>query len=148
MEYIDKATFNKLSIKEQIKIFNSLLKSNNNIKDVCDLIGISYSTIRDRFHKNKYVFNKFNHQYELKSNSNRNRNIELEKIIEDVINNMNRKQLEPISEHSRGNIVVRSFRVYENVLEDFISFCDNSILKQYDVLSLFILDGIEKYKKK
>lgn len=146
MEYIDKSTFNKLGIKEQIKIFNSLLKENSNIKEVCDVIGISYSTIRDRFHKNKYGFNKFNQQYEL--NTDKSKNSELEKIIEDVIKNMDRKSLEPISEESRGDVIVRSFRVYENVLNDFIDFCDNSMLKQYDVLSLFIVEGIEKYKKK
>ena len=49
MKYIDKATFNKLGIKEQVKLFNSLLQEHNSIKEVCDYIGISYSTIRDRF---------------------------------------------------------------------------------------------------
>ena len=148
MEYIDKATFNRLGIKEQVKIFNSLLKSYNNIKEVCDVIGISYSTVRDRFQKNKYGFNKFSQQYELNSDKNRNKNNELERIIEDVVKNMDRKLLEPISEVSRGEITVRSFRVYKNILNDFIDFCDNSMLKQYDVLSLFIIDGLYKYQKK
>lgn len=146
MKYIDKATFNKLGIKEQIKIFNSLLKENSNIKEVCDILGISYSTIRDRFHRNKYGFNKFTQQYEL--NTDKSKNSELEKIIEDVIRNINRKSLEPISGDLKGNLTIRSFRIYENVLNDFIDFCDNSMLRQYDVLSLFIIEGIEKYKKK
>lgn len=148
MEYIDKATFNKLGIKEQVKIVNSLLKSYDSIKQVCDIIGISYSTVRDRFHKNKYSFNKFSQQYELSHNQNMYKNNELEKIIEDIVRNMNRKSLEPISEVSRDEVTVRSFRVYKNVLNDFIAFCDNSMMKQYDVLSLFIIDGIKKYQKK
>lgn len=148
MEYIDKATFNKLGIKEQVKIFNSLLKSYNNIKEVCDIIGISYSTVRDRFQKNKYIFNKFSQQYELNSDNHKHKNNELEKIIEDVVKKLDRKSLEPISEVSRGDVTVRSFRVYANVLNDFIDFCDNSMMKQYDVLSLFIIDGIDKYTKK
>lgn len=146
MKYIDKSTFNKLSVKEQIKVFNSLLLEHDNIKEVCNIIGISYSTIRDRFHKNKYSFNKFNHQYELTSTV-KHKNDELEKIIEDVVKNMDRKSLEPISEGFKDKVTVRSFRIYKSVLEDFSAFCENSMLTQYDVLSLFLLEGMERYKK-
>ena len=90
MKYIDKATFNKLGIKEQVKLFNSLLQEHNSIKEVCDYIGISYSTIRDRFSRYKYIFNKHSKAYEL--NYNKNRNIEIEKIVEDIMSNINRKR--------------------------------------------------------
>ena len=70
MKYVDKATFNKLGIKEQVKLFNSLLQEHNNIKEVCEDIGISYSTIRDRFSKHKYIFNKYSRAYELNHNKN------------------------------------------------------------------------------
>ena len=65
MKYIDKATFNKLGIKEQVKLFNSLLQEHNSIKEVCDYIGISYSTIRDRFSRYKYIFNKHSKAFEM-----------------------------------------------------------------------------------
>ena len=147
MKYVDKATFNKLGIKEQVKLFNSLLQEHNNIKEVCEDIGISYSTIRDRFSKHKYIFNKYSRAYEL--NHNKNRNIEIEKIVEDVMANINRRKLDihELSKDDIGEITIRSFRIYENILNDFIDFCQNCSLKQYDVLSLFILEGMEKYKK-
>ncbi|MCI7206243.1 MAG: hypothetical protein MSA15_09680 [Clostridium sp.] len=147
MKYIDKATFNKLGIKEQVKLFNSLLREHNSIKEVCDYIGISYSTIRDRFSRYKYIFNKHSKSYEL--NYNKNRNIEIEKIVEDIMSNINRKRLDihELNKDDIGEITVRSFRIYENILNDFIDFCQNCSLKQYDVLSLFILEGMNRYKK-
>lgn len=146
MKYIDKTMFNKLSIKEQVKIFNELLGEHNNIKEVCEYIGIAYSTIRDRFYKNRYVYNKHLRKYEY--NFNKNRNLELEKMIENIINNIDRKQINPFELSNMGDITIRSFRIYENVLSDFIDFCNNSSLKQYDVLSLFIMEGLKKYNKK
>ena len=38
MKYIDKIIFNKLGVKEQVKIFNELLQEHNNIKEVCEYI--------------------------------------------------------------------------------------------------------------
>ena len=64
MDYIDKSTFNKLSTQSQVKAFNNLLDENKNIKEVCRTIGISYSTVRERFHKANYSFNKFKGKYE------------------------------------------------------------------------------------
>ena len=146
MKYIDKSMFNKLSIKEQVKIFNELLEGHNNIKEVCEYIGIAYSTIRDRFYKHKYIYNKHLRKYEY--NFNKNRNLELEKMIENIINNIDRKQINPFELSNMGDITIRSFRIYENVLLDFIEFCNNSSLKQYDVLSIFIMEGLEKYNKR
>ena len=47
---IKKSNFNRLPISEQVDIFNNLL-GERGIKEVCNLICISYSTIRDRFRR-------------------------------------------------------------------------------------------------
>lgn len=146
MEFIDKSTFNKLGIKDQIKVFNSLLKENENIKIVCEKIGISYSTVRDRFQKAKYHYNKYTNQYE-KIEINKTKNIELENMIEEVITKMNNKNLEIADLDQEDDIVIRSFRIRKNVLDDFIDYCENSMLKQYDIISLFLVEGMNKYKK-
>ena len=44
-----------------------------------------------------------------------------------------------------GETVTRSFKIYKNVLDDFVNFCNNSKYTQYELLSQFILEGIQKY---
>lgn len=149
MKIIDKSTFNKLSIKNQVNVFNNLLKEFKNIKEVCKVIGISYSTIRDRFNKHNYTFNKFSNEYEGKDNYIENTN-ELENVIEKVILNMNKKEINPLINYDKSKydnkLVLRSFRIHENVLDNFVEYCENSNLKQYDVISLFIHEGLQKYQ--
>ncbi|MGL5765422.1 MAG: hypothetical protein ACRCX8_07260 [Sarcina sp.] len=148
MEIIDKSTFNKLNIKEQVNVFNALLRKHRNIKGVCKIINISYSTIRDRFTKGNYIFNKFSNQYEITDLYEENSS-ELEKKIEEVINKLDKKESNPLHEFNKfnqdSNVVIRSFRVHENVLDDFVKYCENTNLKQYDVISLFIHEGLRKY---
>ena len=48
---MNKDKFNKLSILQQIDFINSQLQNNKSITSVCKSIGISRSTIRDRFKK-------------------------------------------------------------------------------------------------
>ena len=143
---IDKVTFNRLDIKDQIKVFNSILDEGN-IKEVCYKIGISYSTIRDRFQKGRYQYNKFENHYE-KADRNKTNNMELENTIRSVIARINSEELEPKELDLEDDIVVRSFRIRKKILEDFMEYCNNSSLKQYDIISLFLIEGMNKYKKK
>ena len=69
-------------------------------------------------------------------------------MIENIMIDMNRNNLSPLSNENNGDIIIRSFRIYEDILNEFIDFCENTSLKQYDVLSIFILEGLNKYKKK
>ena len=48
---------------------------------------------------------------------------------------------------NRADLVNRSFSIDKNILDDFLYFCDTSKFKQYDILSQFIREGIEKYSK-
>ena len=133
---IKKSNFNRLPISEQVDIFNNLLGDSSvlsmskQIKEVCDLICISYSTIRDRFRREGYKYNKTKRLYERATNINFK---ELDKIN--------------INHFNDDDVVVRSFRIRKKVLEDFILYSENSLFKQYDILSLFIAEGMDKYKK-
>lgn len=126
---IKKSNFNRLPVSEQVDIFNNLL-GERGIKEVCDLICISYSTIRDRFRREGYKYNKTKRLYE------RATNIDFKELDKININHFN-----------DDDVVVRSFRIRKKVLEDFILYSENSLFKQYDILSLFIAEGMDKYKK-
>ena len=46
-----------------------------------------------------------------------------------------------------GEIVVRSYKLYEPIQRDFLEFCKrNNKFKVQDILSQFIKEGLEKYK--
>ena len=55
---LDKATFNSFDINKQVKYFNEELEKGFTILEVCNKINISYNTIRDRFLRNNYIYNK------------------------------------------------------------------------------------------
>lgn len=142
-----KKQFNALSIKEQIETFNKLLSEGNNITDCCKKCNIAYSTIRDRYKKHNYVFNRFSNKYE---------NVEEifpynqeQKIIHKIIDEINHNNIVEtdltVSQTNRQDLVNRSFSLDKNILDDFIYFCDTSKFKQYDILSQFIREGLGKY---
>ena len=74
--------------------------------------------------------------------------MELENTIRSVIARINSEELEPKELDLEDDIVVRSFRIRKKILEDFMEYCNNSSLKQYDIVSLFLIEGMNKYKKK
>ena len=55
---MDKVSFNKLDICKQVDYFNLRLLEGECIQSICKSINISYSTIRDRFKKHNYRYNK------------------------------------------------------------------------------------------
>lgn len=154
---IDKATFNRFNIAMQIKYFNSELKKGFSITDICRDLNISYNTIRDRFLRNNYIYNKFTKQYELKSSYINFEDEALEKVLEKLVTKVfNHNSLNNNHHHNNnnnnnftcnhsGSIINRSFRIYKDVLDEFVIFCENSNYSQYDILSQFISEGIKKY---
>lgn len=66
---MNKESFNKLTIDEQIEYFNEKLKEANSLTNICKNISIGRSTISDRFKKHNYKFNKISNQYELIENN-------------------------------------------------------------------------------
>lgn len=67
---------------------------------------------------------------------------ELEKDIIDIVN------IKIDSNKMTGDIKTRSFKVYSDVLDKFLEFTKkHADLKQQDILSQFIIDGIQKYNR-
>ena len=149
---MNKKLFNSLTIIEQINYFNERLKHGLNITQVCSEINISYNTIRDRFTKSFYTYNKLNNKYECveKIFPLDEEVIEraLEKVVTRIFNspqdnpNTNNKLL---IEPKEDKIVHRSFRIYDSTLKDFLTFCENSNYNQYEILSKFIDEGIKNF---
>lgn len=60
---MDKEKFNKLEVLEQIQYINNELENNKSITSVCKELGIGRTTIRDRFKKAHYKYNKESNKY-------------------------------------------------------------------------------------
>lgn len=67
---------------------------------------------------------------------------ELEKDIIDIVD------IKIDSNKMTGDIKTRSFKIYSDILDKFLEFTKkHPDLKQQDILSQFILEGIERYKR-
>lgn len=55
---MDKLAFNKLELSQQVKYINDQLSTGLSVTKVCEDIGIDRSTVRKRFTKGGYTFNK------------------------------------------------------------------------------------------
>ncbi|MGL5714639.1 MAG: hypothetical protein ACRCXT_01750 [Paraclostridium sp.] len=146
---IKKLEFNNLSLKEQVDYFNINLQSGRKINEICETIGVSYNTVRDRFSRNHYVYNKYSKQYECVEKMFPIDEAALEKALEKIVTKVFNPKKTDSSEVLKcdldGKVVNRSFRVYDSVLQDFTRFCNDSKYNQYDILSKFILEGMKKY---
>ena len=191
---MNKTEFNNLDVLEQIEYINKNLLEGNTLTNVCKNIGIGRSTIRDRFKKVSYEYNKNINQYEsiveiieaetvapaganepikenikpvIQQSSNKVVRTDNE-ILTSLINNyddMNNKLNEMYNWYKlqssnkvvqtekfkvddfEGDIVVRSYKLYEPIQREFLEFCKkNNKYKVKDILSQFIKEGLEKYR--
>ena len=191
---MNKTEFNNLDVLEQIEYINKNLLEGNTLTNVCKNIGIGRSTIRDRFKKVSYEYNKNINQYEsiveiieaetvapaganepikenikpvIQQSSNKVVRTDNE-ILTSLINNyddMNNKLNEMYNWYKlqssnkvvqtekfkvddfEGDIVVRSYKLYEPIQREFLEFCKkNNKYKVQDILRQFIKEGLEKYK--
>ena len=151
-----KEKFNELEVKEQIEYINQNLE-NKTLTKICDDIKVSRSTIRKRFLKQGYIFDKDQSKYinleankksrewnKCKCNTN-----ELEckvkaletkiKGIEDRLNSSSSKQIN--IKKFEGKTVSRCYRLYEDVQKEFSKFCkENSNYKIQDILSMALYE--------
>lgn len=72
---MNKDEFNALEILKQIDYINKQLKNNSSITSVCKSIGVSRTTVRDRFKKVDYIYNKEVNAYTLKENNDCNADV-------------------------------------------------------------------------
>lgn len=149
---MDKKLFNSLTIIEQINYFNEKLKEGLNITEICSDINISYNTIRHRFSKNYYTYNKLTNKYECIEKIFPLDEEAIERAIERVVTKI---FISPQNDNFRNNqlhiepkndiVVHRSFRIYDSTLKNFLTFCENSNYNQYEILSKFIDEGINNF---
>lgn len=71
----------------------------------------------------------------------------LEKVVTKIFNspqtNISNDKL--IIEPKEDIVVHRSFRIYDKVLRNFLDFCNKSNYNQYEILSMFIEEGIKNF---
>lgn len=160
-----KEEFNKLDIMDQVEYINNNLK-NNTLTKICEEIGVSRSTIRDRFSRYGYLFDKAeikyiysdakNEPYREQKYINNTKVLEdkikrLESKIEDIecILNSRFKYQELSIRNFEGETVSRCYRLYEEVQQEFSVFCkQNSNYKVQDILSMALIEYMENHKKK
>lgn len=74
---------------------------------------------------------------------------EIERVVNAVLEKVNPRDVilseAVLGGDLGGETVTRSFKLYKNVLDKFVDFCNNSKYTQYELLSRFIMEGIEKY---
>lgn len=198
---MNKTEFNKLEVIEQIKYINKKLLEGNTLTNLCKSIGVGRSTIRDRFKKVSYEYNKTVNQYEsiveivesiesvLPAASNEAKKEDENIIIQEsskkvvgtesyknneVLINMinsydeNLNKLNEIYDWYKlqssnkvvqtekfkvddfeGDVVVRSYKLYESVQQEFLEFCkSNNKYKVQDILSQALKEFLEKYNHK
>ena len=163
---MNKEEFNKLNVKDQIEYINQEIE-NKTLTDVCKKIKISRSTIRERFLKQGYIFNKSENKYIYSSESNNrvqkenkyNNNTKVleEKInileskieaIESKLNNRYKENNDIEVKKFEGKTVSRCYRVYEDIQKEFSKFCKaNSNYKVQDILSMAIYEYMKNNKK-
>ena len=190
---MNKTEFNKLEVMEQIEYINKSLLNGNTLTNICKSIGIGRSTIRDRFEKVSYKYNKSINQYEsiieiieaetiapaganepikedIKPIIQQSSNLVVgtdNEILTSLINNyddMNIKLNEMYNWYKlqssnkvvqtekfkvddfEGDIVVRSYKLYEPIQREFLEFCKrNNKYKVQDILSQALKEFLDKY---
>ena len=191
---MNKTEFNSLEVLEQIEYINKSLLEGNTLTNICKSIGIGRSTIRDRFKKVSYEYNKSINQYEsiveviesetiapaganepikedIKPVIQQSSNLVVgtdNEILTSLINNyddMNNKLNEMYNWYKlqssnkvvqtekfkvddfEGDIVVRSYKLYEPIQREFLEFCKkNNKYKVQDILSQALKEFLEKYR--
>ena len=161
-----KDDFNKLNLKDQVEFINKNLGSKT-LTEISKEIKISRSTIRERFLKQGYIFDKNKNKYIYSSEAknkaqkenkcNNNTNVLEEKIkaleskieaIESKLNNKNKEfNAIEIKKFDRKT-VSRCYRVYEDIQKEFSTFCkENSNYKVQDILSMALYEYMKNNKK-
>lgn len=187
---MNRSDFDELEVRDQIEYINNKLIEGNTLTNICKDLGIGRSTIRDRFKKVSYEYDKAMNQYECIveivepkvvehkiSKQQGHRSIELEssnkvvgtdtKILTTIINDYDDNlsklnemynwyklqssnkvvEAERLSiEDFDGDIVVRSYKLYEPIQKEFADFCKvNNKYKVQDILSQALKEFLDKY---
>lgn len=168
-----KDEFNNLSIQDQVSYINSKLNLST-LRGICSDIGVARSTITSRFKSNGYALdlpqNKYILELQEKNNAVKDKSDVIKKKYqedqEENIQELIPKIKEMIEWYEnqivdaatishelnieldkfKGNAVNRTFVLYENVLTEYLKFCENHrAFKRQDILSQALTEFLEKY---
>lgn len=155
-----------MGLMDQIDFVNIELEKKSLTK-ISEEIKVSRKTLRNRFDKFGYVYDKQSNKYIIKANSKdekdlnntNNTNVLFDKIeslerringLEDRLNNSKTElmELKDISIKSlEGETVSRCYRLNKEVQKEFSDFCKrNSSYKVQDILGSALVEFMEKYK--
>lgn len=121
---MNKEQFNALEVLKQIDYINKQLKNNYSITSVCKELGVGRTTVRDRFKKLGYVFDKEANAY----------------VLKEVNNDCN---IGVIDTNNRGNTTVESAEITEVSKEEGVF---EIIEKSDDEIRNNLLDLAQNYE--
>ena len=168
MNRLNKEEFNELKVKDQIDFINIELEKKSLTK-ISEEIKVSRKTLRSRFDKFGYVYDKRSNKYIIKSieqdggwlNNTINTNVLLSKIeglerqMKALEGEVNKLKIESKDigfneidiRALEGETVSRCYRLNKEVQKEFSKFCKrNSSYKVQDILGTALVEFIEKYK--
>lgn len=143
---MNKDEFNELDILKQIEYINLKLENNNTLTYICKNIGISRSTIRDRFKKANYSYskdlNKYihecimdvsqNNKYTMndiqKENNVSNTNVVQFDIVREVMNKSDKEIKDNLLD------MVANYDILKEIIE--LHKCNTSVVKQQIIINL------------
>ena len=132
---MNKTEFNSLDVMEQIEYINKSLLNGNTLTNICKSIGIGRSTIRDRFEKVSYKYNKSINQYESIIEI-----IEAEKIAPAGENEPIKEDITPVIQQS-SNLVVGTDN---EILTSLINNYDDMNIKLNEMYNWYKLQSSKK----
>lgn len=165
---MDKNKFNKLEAMDQVEFINKELE-NKSLTKISEELKISRKTIRNRFEKIGYIYDKESNKYSLETNKedeedfnntiNTKLLLERMKGLERQIKTLEEefkliKERPKIKEYKEidmkmldGETVSRCYRLNKEIQKEFSSFCkQNSSYKVQDILAAALIEYMDKYK--
>lgn len=163
---MNKDKFNELQVKGQIEFINKELE-NKSLTKISEELKVSRKTIRNRFEKIGYSYDKQRKKYIIETNKEDFNNTINTKLLLEKMKGLERqiktleekfkliKDIPKIKEHEEINInslegetVSRCYRLNKEVQKEFSDFCKrNSSYKVQDILGTALVEFMEKYKK-
>ncbi|MDK2565084.1 hypothetical protein QOZ84_16255 [Romboutsia sedimentorum] len=165
---MDKNKFNKLEAMDQVEFINKELK-NKSLTKISEELKISRKTIRNRFEKIGYIYDKQSNKYRLETNKEDEEdfnNTINTKLLLERMNSLERqiktleeevksiKERPKIKEYKEidikildGETVSRCYRLNKEIQKEFSSFCkQNSSYKVQDILAAALIEYMDKCK--
>ena len=155
--------FKTLVVEDQVNYINDLLAGGETLTAIGTIRHINKAYIRDTFKANNYLYSKDRNSYSrgsepVESKCKCYKEMDLADIedrlqfLEEQIALIRNIKKDPAANKIAintkmfsGNIKTRSFKIYENILNDFIEYCNkNKNFRQQDLMTQALYEFISK----